>query len=272
MKEDNKPEKPTPKRTRKKVTTTAKKVEEPKVEEPKAETPEVQAPKVQPPKVEPELPVVNLSEVLSKPTEVKTLTFEPQPPATEDTEDKEGAAPAPTPPAPSPDDFGGEIHEEKKAEEAEKEKVGEPAPPEEPKQIPVEEFERNAALIVGTLESVSKLGLPYAYTAKLFTEEEKPFLDEMKAIYTYLQDKNLGEKMFAKMEEEKEQIMRGLLPKYAKYEKLIDKLPFSKDEREQLTAPLAEIFRKYNLTTGAEVSLILAVLTIVGSRLAPVFF
>lgn len=237
------------------------------------------APEPQPniPTPQVELPKVSIADVLAQKTEPKTF-FVPQAAAQGSEGNESGTPVPPSPETPTPDetDF---VKEEEKEAEAEQPPPAQPskAPePDTPPQKPIlsnDEYEAQARTIIATLETLGVVGLPFAYSAKLFTDDEKPFLEELKFSYTYLKDGGaLAEAMYAKMEEKKAAIMRGLIPKYEAYQKLLDKIPFSQDEQNRLVGPLTEVFKKYNVTMGCEVSLIISVLAVTGSRLAPIFF
>lgn len=252
-------------------------VKPPKVEPvmPKVVEPVAPEPTAAPPQVE--LPRVSIADVLAQKTEPKVFFVAPTQEAQAGESNETNTPVHPTPETPSPD--------ETDFVETGKENEGEQPTPPTPQQAPKpetppqkqvlshDEYEAQARTIIATLETLGVVGLPFAYTAKLFTDEEKPFLEELKYSYTYLKDGGaLADAMYAKMDEQKAAIMRGLIPKYQVYQKLVDKIPFSEDEQNRLIGPLTEVFKKYNVTMGCEVSLIISVLAVTGSRLAPIFF
>lgn len=267
-------------RTRKsKIEVTPKvRVKPPKVEPviPKVVEPIAPEPTAAPTQVE--LPRVSIADVLAQKTEPKVF-FVASPQAGEQSgESNETNTPVqPTPETPSPDET--DFVETEKENEVEQptpptpQQAPEPDTPPKKEALSHDEYEAQARTIIATLETLGVVGLPFAYTAKLFTDEEKPFLEELKYSYTYLKDGGaLADAMYAKMDEQKAAIMRGLIPKYQVYQKLVDKIPFSEDEQNRLVGPLTEVFKKYNVTMGCEVSLIISVLAVTGSRLAPIFF
>lgn len=255
-----------------------------KVVAPKSETPKIEVPKVEiiedreptfkatpvVPKTEtPETPVenetnipeVDLSDILSQKTEIKHLEGSGK--SGEDNgEEKE------TTPPPNDSDFGGEIETPETPPEP-----GQAPEPEPEKKTPAgSEYAQSAKIVIASLESLGELGLPYAYSKKLFSAEEKKYLDEVKSIASYLANPKAAEAMYATMPEEKATIIRGLYPKYKKYERQCEGIKFNTDERTALVNPLTEVFEKYDIGMGCEVALIVALFTVLASRLAPIFF
>ncbi|MDL5044629.1 hypothetical protein QQ054_01020 [Oscillatoria amoena NRMC-F 0135] len=187
---------------------------------------------------------VNLSDILAEETEVKKFTpvfgedkDENQPPKGDDSDFE-------NPPPPEPE---------------------QPPSPSEPQQKEADLTPRqNAELIVGTLDGLGQLIYPLAYKRKLFTPEERKELGEIKVLAKYI-EKAGGDALYNSLTD----LQKVVYQKYHTYKELCDEIPFEKNESDLIVKPLTKVFEKYNVGTGPEVALIMGIIMVTGSRIAP---
>lgn len=140
---------------------------------------------------------------------------------------------------------------------------------EEPAPIEIEEpqapavpvnYKEQARLMIAFVDGLQGLVLPGAYQHAYFTDEEKEKLKDLK-------------KRLAISGSESETVItendHEIYEKYQDVEELIDNLPFTEKEIKMLESPAAAYMEKYKFNPGPETALIMALLAVMGPRVAP---
>ena len=137
----------------------------------------------------------------------------------------------------------------------------EPAPEknEEKTFLSDDEYRDNASMIVGTIDALQTLSLPFLYQRSMFTREERLRLKDIK-----------------KMQQSDDELVlteddQSLLDKYDTFLQLKDSVPFTDMESKALIDTLAKILKKYNMSLGPEIMLFTALATVSVPRFLPLF-
>ena len=122
-----------------------------------------------------------------------------------------------------------------------------------------DEYRDNATMVVGTIDALQTLSLPFLYQRSMFTRDERLRLKQIK-----------------KMQQSDEELIlteddQVLLDKYDTFLQLKDSVPFTDMESKMLIDPLAKIFKKYNMSLGPEIMLFTALATVSVPRFLPLF-
>ena len=185
----------------------------------------------------------DLIDILKEPTESKSIFTEPDPDdflTSEDTEDSHSFDMFSTYTGADDEDPLPEKNEEKTF-------------------LSDDEYRENASMIVGTIDALQTLTLPFLYQRSMFTREERLRLKEIKKM------QQSDEELFLT---EDDQV---LLDKYDTFLQLKDSVPFTDMESKMLIDPLAKIFKKYNMSLGPEIMLFTALATVSIPRFLPLF-
>lgn len=129
-------------------------------------------------------------------------------------------------------------------------------PPEEPKQFKTPP-NLQARMIVSFLDKSGQMWLPDFYMKKAFTFDE---IENLKIITA----KTAASKTLTADEAK-------LLKKYEAFEKYVKSLPFTKEEVEFMVEPIEQVIEKYGMDLGPEWFLGMALFSVLGSRLRPIF-
>lgn len=122
-----------------------------------------------------------------------------------------------------------------------------------------DEYRDNASMVVGTIDALQTLTLPFLYQRAMFTREERMRLKQIKQMQQSDEELVLTEE---------DQV---LLDKYDTFLQLKDSVPFTDMESKMLIDPLAKIFKKYNMSLGPEIMLFTALATVSVPRFLPLF-
>jgi len=122
-----------------------------------------------------------------------------------------------------------------------------------------DEYRDNASMVVGTIDALQTLTLPFLYQRAMFTRDERLRLKQIKQMQQSDEELILTEE---------DQI---LLDKYDTFLQLKDSVPFTDMESKMLIDPLAKIFKKYNMSLGPEIMLFTALATVSVPRFLPLF-
>lgn len=185
----------------------------------------------------------DLIDILNEPTESKSIFTEPDPDdflTPEDTEDSHSFDMFST-------DTGADDEEPVTEKNEEKTFLSD------------DECRENASMIVGTIDALQTLTLPFLYQRSMFTREER-----------------LRLKKIQKMQQSDDEIVlneddQSLLDKYDTFLQLKDSVPFTDMESKALIEPLAKILKKYNMSLGPEIMLFTALATVSIPRFLPLF-
>ena len=135
--------------------------------------------------------------------------------------------------------------------------------PEEPTEqktfLSDDEYRDNASMVLGTIDALQTLTLPFLYQRSMFTRDERLRLKQIKKMQQSEEELILTEE---------DQI---LLDKYDTFLQLKDSVPFTDMESKMLIDPLAKIFKKYNMSLGPEIMLFTALATVSVPRFLPLF-
>ncbi len=122
----------------------------------------------------------------------------------------------------------------------------------------------NAEVVIGTLDGLFQMVLPIGYARKIFSEEDKEKLPEIKALFSMR--KRAGFKAMYSQQPDED---KTLYDKYCVYVEFCDGVPFTDKETKLMSKPLEAVLKKHNWDTGPEVSLIMAMFMVTSSRIAP---
>ncbi len=166
-------------------------------------------------------------------------------------------------PEPNLDDFAQETQEDapQETQEDAPQKTPTEAPPQEPikKEITLEDATNTASMVVASYDALQTLTFPFLYQRALFTKEERQTLKNIKV--------KMRQSGVASLDEH-EQI---LFDKYTTYSDIKDSVSFTEDETQLIIQPLAEVFKKYNISLGPEMLLLGALATVSLPRFLPFF-
>ncbi len=129
---------------------------------------------------------------------------------------------------------------------------------EEKQPVTEEDYKQNATMIVGTIDLLQTLSLPFLYQRSMFTKEERLRLKVLKKSQT-----DQGETTYS----EDDLI---LLDKYNTFLELKENISFSEMESNALIDPLSTIMQKYKLSLGPEIMLFTALATVTLPRFLPI--
>lgn len=117
-----------------------------------------------------------------------------------------------------------------------------------------------ARLYIGFLEGLSTMMLPSVYRSRMLTSNDSVLLEKIDE----LPEGQLLDNVLA------EDQMR-VLKKRDKVQAAIEEIPFTEAEISFIAPPLAVVIDKYGAKTSPEFMLVMALLTVFASRLAPIF-
>jgi len=125
--------------------------------------------------------------------------------------------------------------------------------------IPVN-YKEQAKLMIAFFDGLQGLVLPGAYQHSYFTDEEREKLKDFKKRLAV--SGSQAETIITESDQE-------IYDKYQDVEELIDNLPFTEKEVKMLENPTAAYMEKYKFNPGPETALIMALLAVMGPRVAP---
>lgn len=136
-------------------------------------------------------------------------------------------------------------------------------PESDPESEPTD-FLNEAGFWIAFVDNVNQLLLlPWAYRRTLFTA------DELRMVHACLEKRRPQNGVIIEPEwtdKEKE-----LLSRFRDMQRLIDMIPLSEDEVNMLKQPLADVMKKYGITSGPEIKLLAAVGAVFSTRYMPLF-
>ncbi len=138
-----------------------------------------------------------------------------------------------------------------------------PSPTEPVKTEPPMSKEEQARLMVGFVDGLDVLILPWAYQKTIFTDSERARLTDLKRKIGNAGSKQEGLQLDAKETE--------LYSKYSDYTEITKNIPFDDKESSMLIETLAAVMKKYNKDMGPEGLFLGALGTVMLPRLMPLF-